>query len=75
MSADGNVKFAFTPLSKMFGKKPSASVSVRQQFERICAVCDMPVAGRPPVLLKSGDSVHLECYLLVRKRSASKRWN
>ena len=67
MSADGNVKFSFTPLFPVSVKKPSASVTTSSQNERICGYCEQPLAGQPPVLLKSRRSLHLECYLTMRK--------
>jgi hypothetical protein len=71
MSADGNLKFALTPVSPLLGKKPVAPVPQ----ERTCAVCELPLASQPPVLLKSGRSVHLDCYLRMWKRSASRGSN
>lgn len=74
MSADGNVKFALSPLSTVLAKKPSASVAAPQTRGK-CGFCELPLGEQPPVLLKSGRSVHLECYLLMRKRSANKQLN
>ena len=74
MSADGNVKFTLSPLSTVIAKKPSVSVST-PQLRRPCGFCELPIGEQPPVLLKSGRSVHLECYLLMRKRSATKPLN
>lgn len=34
----------------------------------MCANCQLPfTAQRPPVLLKSGRSVHVDCYFLLQK--------
>ena len=74
MSADGNVKIALSPSAAVPAKKPSASVNV-PQVKRVCGFCQLPLGAQPPVLLKSGRSLHLECYLLIRKRSVSKRLN
>lgn len=66
MSADGNVKFSFAPRSSSVSVKTTSS-----RNERICAFCGQPLAGEPPVLLKSGQSVHLECYLHIRQSTGS----
>lgn len=34
---------------------------------RHCAFCELPLEGdRPPVSLKTGQRVHLECYVVMR---------
>ncbi len=74
MSADGNLKLTFSPLSSVLVKKASAP-GTAPQIKRICGFCELPLGEQPPVLLKSGRSLHLECYLLMRKRSAGKPLN
>ena len=74
MSADCNVKLTLSPLSTVLAKKPSASITP-PRAKRVCGFCELPLGEQPPVLLKAGCSVHLECYLLVRKKSANKQFN
>jgi hypothetical protein len=42
---------------------------------RFCGFCGLSLQGKPPVLLKSGESVHLDCYLLRRKRLQGQKPN
>jgi len=67
MSADGNLKF--TSLSH----PPVANH--KKRAERTCAVCDLPLRGHPPVLLKSGQSVHVDCYFRMQKKPPRGRTN
>ena len=60
MSADGNLKL--TSISH-----PPA-ISHKKRVERTCALCELPLRGQPPVLLKSGQSVHVDCYFRMQKR-------
>jgi hypothetical protein len=60
MSADGNLKL--TSISH-----PPA-ISHKKRAERTCALCELPLRGQPPVLLKSGQSVHVDCYFRMQKR-------
>jgi len=43
--------------------------------ERMCEFCELPISGDPPVLLKSGHSVHLDCYLKMGKLPPNRRPN
>ena len=63
MSADGNFKLdaVHPPLNLL---DPNKRIQPR---ERLCGFCGLSLRGRAPVLLKSGQSVHLDCYLHLRK--------
>jgi hypothetical protein len=65
MSADGNLKF--TSITQ------PAAVSHKKQTERFCVLCDLPLQGNPPVLLKSGESVHVECYFRMHKKAPKRQ--
>lgn len=67
MSADGNLKFGSV-------SHPQA-VYQKQKAERLCPLCHMPLRGQPPVLLKTGESVHVECYFRKQKHSRRVRTN
>ena len=68
MSADGNLKFTSIP-------HPSA-MAQKKRAERTCALCDQPLRGQPPpVLLKSGQSVHVDCYFRMQKHPRGGRTN
>ena len=76
MSSDGNLKFTHI----LYGPSATdASVSARKQGQHgecICAFCEHPISRRQhPVLLKSGKSVHLNCYLQMPKRTHNRRRN
>jgi hypothetical protein len=71
MSADGNVKFA--PVSHPLGMD-RASHTQPGRRPRTCALCELPLRGHP-VLLKSGHSVHVECYFLMQKHPPHRRPN
>lgn len=63
MAADGNFKLdAIKPPPEIIDSKKH--VHPRQ---RLCGFCGASLHGKAPVLLKSGQSVHLDCYLLMRK--------
>lgn len=64
MSADGNIKFTSM-------RHPPATHGKRA--EQVCAVCHSSLRGHPPVLLKSGKSVHVECYFRMQKHSRKDR--
>ena len=76
MSSDANLKLAHVPYG---ARVAEASANVRkpgQHHERICAFCKHPISRRkPPVLLKSGESVHLDCYLQMPKRPRNRGRN
>ena len=76
MSSDANLKLAHVPYGAHVA---DASASVRKQgqhHERTCAFCKHPISRRkPPVLLKSGESVHLDCYLQMPKRPRNRGRN
>jgi hypothetical protein len=67
MSADGSLKF--TSISQL----PVACE--RSKVERTCPVCKLPLRAYPSVLLKTGQSVHVECYFRMQKHARGKRAN
>ncbi len=67
MPAADNLKFAVNPT-------PSTASGNQKTRERPCAWCELPIKGHP-VLLRSGRSVHLECYFWMQKRPESARTN
>jgi len=60
MSADGNLKFGSVSHPPAGYQKPKA--------ERLCPLCHISLRGQPPVLLKTGESVHVECYFRMQKK-------
>ena len=66
MSADGSLKFG------SISHPPNISHKKRA---RTCALCELPLRGQPPVLLKSGQSVHVDCYYRMQKHPRSGRTN
>jgi len=65
MAADGNFKLdAINSPPNLFDSKKQ----IHPQ-ERLCGFCGLSLHGKAPVLLKSGQSVHLDCYLLMRKHA------
>lgn len=65
MSSDGNLKLSPIP----YGARTADARKQRQQDERTCAFCEHPISrSQTPVLLKSGKSLHLDCYLRMPKR-------
>jgi hypothetical protein len=67
MSADGSLKF--TPLSQPLVASESSKA------ERTCPICKSPLRDHPSVLLKTGQSVHVECYFRMQKRARGGRSN
>jgi hypothetical protein len=67
MSADGNIKL--TSLSH------APAANHKKRVEGTCAVCELPLRGHPPVLLKSGQSVHVDCYFRMQKKPPKSRAN
>ena len=67
MSADANLKFG------SISHPPLARHKKRE--ERMCALCELPLRGHPPILLKSGQSVHVDCYFHMRKKPSKRRTN
>lgn len=68
MYADGlNFASAFATLDL----RAAASLQARQPRTRRCDFCHQPLERQPPVLLKSGHRIHLDCYLLLRKKDTS----
>lgn len=65
MSADGSLKFAFLSHSPV--------ACERSKAERTCPVCKLPLRAYPSVLLKTGQSVHVECYYRMQKHAGGKR--
>ena len=64
MSADGNLKATSMPHPPTIHHKPA---------EPKCALCKLSLRGSPPVLLKSGKSVHVECYYRLVRDSGSEK--
>jgi hypothetical protein len=65
MSNPSDSKFALTPYPPISHQERSGDDPREQRF---CALCEAPIAGKqPPVLLTSGRSVHLDCYLALRQ--------
>lgn len=63
MAADGNFKLdAIDPQPSLMD--PKKRIDPR---ERLCGFCGLTLRGGAPVLLKSGKSLHLDCYLQMRK--------
>jgi hypothetical protein len=63
MAADGNFKLDAINRSPDL-RDPKKHVQPRERF---CGLCGASLHGEAAVLLKSGQSVHLDCYLLMRK--------
>jgi len=66
MSADGNLKPTSMPRAPNIRNKPA---------EPKCALCELSLRGSPPVLLKSGKSVHVECYFRMQRAPKKGRTN
>ena len=67
MSADGNLKVASVSLAPV--------ACERSKAERTCPACNLPLRTHPSVLLKTGQSVHVECYFRMQKSARGKRAN
>ena len=76
MSSDGSLKFAHAHYGPTAGEA-SAGIHKREQHrEPTCAFCEHAILRRHhPVLLKSGKSVHLHCYLQMPKRHGNRGRN
>lgn len=68
MSADGNLNFDKVTSLPAFDP---AAVRAHQSRPRRCDFCHQPLDRQPPVLLKSGHRIHLDCYLLLRKKDTA----
>jgi hypothetical protein len=76
MSSDGVLKFAHISHVSGAGEAPATPRKHGQQSECICAFCENHISRRQhPVLLKSGKSVHLHCYLQMPKRHGNRGRN
>ena len=76
MSSDGSLKFTHIPYGARVADASASARKQGQHGERICAFCKHPISRRkPPVLLKSGQSVHLDCYLQMPKRPRNRGRN
>ncbi len=71
MSADGNVKF--TSFAHHPGLSRSSTPHARTR-QRVCAFCELPLKANP-VLLKSGHTVHVDCYYRMQKYRSKDRPN
>lgn len=69
MSAEGNLKFSHTP--HVPSRREDAATGSKNG-KNVCAYCALPLKGHP-VLLKTGGSVHVDCYFLLQKGSAKTR--
>jgi len=68
MSTDGELKFCLIPYSTVLSETSPTLVQPCDRPDRLCGYCHQAIAAsQPPVLVKSGQSLHLECYLAVRK--------
>lgn len=68
MSTDGELKFCLIPYSTVLSDQSTILVQACHRDDRVCGYCHQSIAAsQPPVLVKSGHSLHLECYLAVRK--------
>ena len=76
MSSDGNLKLARIPYGAHVADVSSNTRKQGQHREPICTFCDHVISKRQhPVLLKSGESVHLDCYLQMPKRPRNRGRN
>lgn len=76
MSSDGTLKFAHSHYGSAAGDASASTHKRDQQRERVCSFCDHAISRRQhPVLLKSGKSVHLHCYLQMPKRHSNRGRN
>ena len=66
MSADGNLKPSSMP------QRPTIH---HKRAEPKCALCDRSLHGTHPVLLKSGQSLHIDCYFKMQKAPRGGRTN
>lgn len=72
MFAYGNLNFTnFTSDLPALDPSVATLVHARQPRTRCCDFCHQSLDRQPPVLLKSGHRVHLDCYLLLRKKHTS----
>lgn len=76
MSSDGNLKLAHIPYRPIAGEASATTHKRDQHQEPVCAFCEHAILRRHhPVLLKSGKSVHLHCYLQMPKRHGNRGRN
>lgn len=70
MFADGYLN-SVSNLSAL-NHRAATRLQARQPRTRRCDFCHQPLDRQPPVLLKSGHRIHLDCYLLLRKRDTDR---
>lgn len=76
MSSDGTLKLAHIPYGARLADASASGKKQGHHRERICALCKHPISRRqPPVLLKTGESVHLDCYLQMPKPARNRGRN
>jgi len=76
MSSDGKLQLAHIPYGARVADASASTRKQGQHHERLCAFCERSISRRqPPVLLKSGKSVHLDCYLQMPKRPRNRGRN
>jgi hypothetical protein len=74
MSADSNLKLSFSPRNSTFEQSSAAAPQPAVPPERICGYCELRIPpDQPPVLLKSGHALHLDCYLFLQKHQTGDR--
>ncbi|HEV2402442.1 MAG TPA: hypothetical protein VGS27_36265 [Candidatus Sulfotelmatobacter sp.] len=74
MSTTANPKAHLAPNASVM-KDALTTTAEAHKTRRSCGFCKLPLAAEPPVLLKSGQSVHLTCYLLLRKNTGKPHSN
>jgi len=76
MSADSNLKLSFTPPNSALERNSAATRKPAARPERTCGYCELRIPpDQPPVLLKSGHALHLDCYLFLQKHHTGNRPN
>ena len=76
MSSDGNLKLAHIPYGARAADAAASARKQGQHGEPICVFCEHPISRRQsPVLLKSGESLHLDCYLQMPRRPRNRGRN
>ena len=76
MSADNNLKLCLTPRSPTLEQNSAPTPRAAARPERICGYCELRIPpDQPRVLLKSGQALHLDCYLFLQKQQTGDRPN
>jgi hypothetical protein len=72
MPGNETLHFSFIPYSLVFSEGCQAGYPAAWEeagHRLTCELCEVPLAGEPPVLLESGKCLHLECYLKLQRAS------